>query len=268
MPLTGVFLLPIQQGRTSPSSTLIAHVSRSYPAEPLPPFYLDHRLFVDTSSLLPGSDTTQRKTTSLLTLSHTPSISYVATTTPTKSQTEDGTDPPFHETTLITIPHSSLDSFTQLIGTKLQPQWAHRQNLFIENGTSLSLNEGEWTIRIGDLKTPTRPNQPASNVRAMIVEVMHHNDDGNALQGLNGTQEIPKKTNDASEHEQTLLRNFLISVTETSGVANLTNPEVTHCLIRRTRHDSRHKDDGRSKTSSSDFALAELYLDIIRGPRG
>jgi hypothetical protein len=268
MPLTGVFLLPIPPGQASPSSALIAHVSRSYPAEPLAPFSLDHRLFVDTSSLLPGSDTTQRKTTSLLTLSHTPRISYVATTVPTKAKTEDGNEQTSHETTLITIPHSALDTFTQLIGTKLQPQWAHRQSLFVENGTSLSLDDGEWIVRIGDLKTPSRPNQPVSNVKAMVVEVTHHDNHDDHMQGPNGTSGNATDTNGTSEEQQTLLRNFLISVTEISGVANLTNPEVTHCLIRRTRHGEKHKDEDRSKATSSDFALAELYLDIIRGPRG
>ncbi|OQV02665.1 hypothetical protein CLAIMM_07821 [Cladophialophora immunda] len=264
MALTGVFILPIAPGQTSPSSALISHISRSFPAEPLPSFHLDHRLFVDTSSLLPNSDISQRKSVSILTLSHTPSKTYVATTTPKdKSQaTDQSTSPTF---TVVTIPSSSADPFTQLIGTKLQPQWAHRQSMVIDNGTALSLENGEWTIRVGDLKTPSRPNQAGSNLRGMVVEVSFIEPPVDTTRNQ-GPEDAPKDVNakGVSKEDETLLRGLLDSVTDGSGVPSIYSIETTRSLIRRTKSHVKGKD---SSDASPDWDLATLYLDILRGSR-
>ncbi|EXJ72546.1 uncharacterized protein A1O5_03692 [Cladophialophora psammophila CBS 110553] len=265
MALTGVFILPIAPGQSSPSSALISHISRSFPAEPLPPFHLDHRHFVDTSHLLPNSDISQRKSASILTLSHTPSKTYVAISSPKEdSQAAEHLASP--SLTTITIPSSSADPFTQLIGTKLQPQWAHRQSLVIDNGTALSLDGGEWTIRIGDLKTPSRPNQASSNLRGMVVEVSfvgspadttHNQSPDDAPKGVDGKV--------VSKEDETLLRGLLDSVTDGSGVPSIHNLETTRSLIRRTKA---HATDIDTGDTSPDWDLAHLYLDVLRGSRG
>ncbi|KIW78434.1 hypothetical protein Z517_08270 [Fonsecaea pedrosoi CBS 271.37] len=266
MALTGVFILPFGPGQSSPSSALISHISRSFPAEPLPPFHLDHRLFVDTSSLLPNSDTSQRRTTSILTLSQTPARTYIATTGP-KEKSQGATDQtasaPF---TIVTIPSSSADSFTQIVGTKLQPQWAHRQSMIIDNGTALSLENGQWVIRIGDLKTPTRPNQAASNLRGMVVEVSFIEAPVDATRGqvpVDALKDANAKV--VSKEDETLLRGMLESVTDGSGMPSNFSIDAMRSLIRRTNIHLKDKDAG---DASPDWDLANLYLDILRGSRG
>ncbi|KIX92614.1 uncharacterized protein Z520_11643 [Fonsecaea multimorphosa CBS 102226] len=269
MALTGVFILPIAPGQSSPSSALISHISRSFPAEPLPSFHLDYRLFVDTSSLLPGSDTSQRKSASILTLSHTPFKTYVATSPP-----KDKSQPTDQPTTftVVTVPSSSADPFTQLIGTKFQPQWAHRQSMIVDSGTALSLENGQWVIRIGDLKTPSRQTQTGSNLRGMVVEVSFIEQPQldatrSASQGLLDDAAALKDVTakGVSKEDETLLRGFLDSVTDGSGVPSIYSVENARSLIRRTKLYGKDKD---TSDASPDWDLANLYLDVLRGPRG
>ncbi|OCT53571.1 hypothetical protein CLCR_10710 [Cladophialophora carrionii] len=261
MPLTGLFVVAVGPGQSSPSAALISHISRSFPAEPLPTFYLDHRLFIDTSSLLPSSNASLRKSTSILTISHTPTTTYVATTSPASPSKEQSAVAP--SPTLITIPSTSADSFTQLIGTKLQPLWTHRQSLIIENGTALSFLDGEWIIRIGDLKTPPRANQAGSNLRGMLIEVSHMEDDNHVQ--MQGPNDVQKDVLDVDKEDEALLRGFLDSVTDGSGVPSITSSDSNRFLIRRTK--VREKDKG-AVSPAADFELARVYLDILRGSRG
>ena len=257
MPLTGVFALAINPGQTSPSDAVISHISRSFPAELLPAFYLEHRLFVDTSSLIPNSNAALRKTTSILTLSHTPATTYVATVSP--KDTSQGAEESSPTSISITIPSANADSFTQLISTKLQPLWTIRQTMIVENGTALSLNGGEWIVRIGDLKIPPRLNQAGSSVRGILVEVSHMVDEkDNEDKGPDDGQKV-------SKDDETLIRAFLESVTEGSGVPSILTTDTARSLIRCTKFEE--KDKG-APHSPPDFALASLYLDILRGSRG
>lgn len=263
MPLTGLFLLPIAPNQPSPSSILISHISRSFPAEPLPPFHLDHRLFVDTSSLLPNADVSQRKFTSILTLSHSPVKTYIGTFSPApKEKTQAANVQQAPASTIITIPSASADSFTQLIGTKLQPQWAHRQSLVIENGTSLSLQNGQWILRIGDLKTPTRPNQTAgSNLRGMLVEVSHIGAPIDRDLGL----ELKTQEANIDKDDETMMRAFLDSVTSGSGAPPISSMEIARSLFRRTRIQNETQKDSSVLV---DWPIAGLYMDMLRGSRG
>ena len=263
MPLTGLFALNIAPGQPSPSAAIISHISRSFPAEPLPTFHLDHRLFVDTSGLLPNSSASVRRSISILTLSHTNATTYV-TAISAKSKSQDS-ESPAQTSFPITIPSSSADTFTQVLGTKLQPLWTIRQSLMVENGVAFSLNDGEWIVRIGDLKIPPRPNQAGSNLRGMLVEVSHIKDDGE--EQIQGSDDDPKDTKISvvTKEDENLLRGFLDSVTDGSGSPSLTSPETTRSLIRRTKF--LEKDKGAA-SASPDVELASLYLDILRGPRG
>ncbi|KIX06023.1 uncharacterized protein Z518_03997 [Rhinocladiella mackenziei CBS 650.93] len=258
MPSTGLFLFPVGPNQLSPSSVIISHISRSFPAEPLPPFYLDHRLFVDTSSLLPNSDTSLRRFTSILTLSHTPLKTYVGIT-PSKEKGQPLEQQPL-PSTLITVPSTFADSFTQLIGTKLQPHWAHRQSLVVENGTALSFRNGEWTVRIGDLKTPIRPNQTVSNVRGMLIEVSYTPGTLETRREDSVKQENTNIFVSVDKENATIIRAFLEALTVGTGVS-LENSRV---LFRRTN--SHDKEKGGS--GAVDGALATLYMEMLRGGRG
>jgi len=241
---TGLFLVPIPSNQQSPATTLISHISRSFPAELLPTFSLDHRLFVDTSSLLPNADISQRKFTSILTLSHTPLSTFIGTFLPKdKSEPTEQASP----ATLITIPSSAADTFTQLIGAKLQPQWSHRQSLVVENGTALSLQNGGWIVRIGDLKTPSRANQP-STLRAMALEVTYDASHP-AAQGVDIV---------SAEHE-ILIRSFCYSLTEAVGIS-LGNSRHLY------RNTLQLAQSGQT-ADTVDWDLSKLYMDMLRGNR-
>lgn len=256
MPATGLFFLSIPPSQPSPSSTLISHVSRSFPAEPLSPFSLDHRLFVDTSSLLPGADVSLRKFTSILTLSHMPGKTFIGTSA-TKEKGQLADTPP----TLVTIPSSSADTFTQLIGTKLQPQWAHRQSLVVENGAALSLQGGKWTIRIGDLKTPSRSSQPVSNLRGMLFEISH-NERTSASDGA-GRQRVKEDEQVVSKDDETIIRGVLDSLIDGTGV----RMEGSRVLFGCTKGEGAHEAGGAGD-APVDWSLAKLYMDVLRGSRG
>ncbi|KAI1607893.1 mediator complex, subunit Med20 [Exophiala viscosa] len=245
MSTTGLFLIPIPPNQQSPASNLISYISRSVRADLLPPFYLDHRLFVDTSSLLPNTDLSQRKFTSILTLSHTPSSTFVGTSLPKdKSEPAEQASP----VTLITIPTSAADTFTQLIGTKLQPQWAHRQSLVVENGTTLSVKDGYLIVRIGDLKTPSRANQP-STLRAMALEITFKT---RADVASGGNSVI-------SAADETLIRKFSESMVQGAGIS----VGNSRSLFRNTLQVPK----SGPTADTVDWDLAELYMDMLRGNR-
>lgn len=248
-----LFFLPVLANQSSPSSGLISHISRSQAAQPLPAFFLDHRLFVDTSSLLPNADTSLRRFTSILTLSHTSAIAYVGTSPPrdaTKAADKDQSHP--STPTMITIPASATESFTQLVGTKLQPQWAHRQSLIVEGGTSLSLNNGDWILRIGDVKIPSRQSQGGPNLRGTLIEVSR-SVDASAEQ-----KEGPTLT----QEDESLIRDFLTSLIQGTGL----KLEQSRTMFRRTAREAGA--DATRAFDRPDFGLAALYMDMLRGSRG
>ncbi|KIW49456.1 hypothetical protein PV05_11130 [Exophiala xenobiotica] len=254
MASTALFFLPLPPNQPSPSSTLISHISRSLPAEPLPPFSLDHRLFVDTSSLLPTADISQRRSTSILTLSHSPQTTFIGTVLPKdKSQAQPTEQPVPLSLSLTAIPASTADTFTQLIGTKLQPQWAHRQSLVVENGTALALHNGEWTIRLGDLKAPPRANQPVS-IRGMLLEISYNAESGptNETNGATASASVSKE-------DETLVRGVVDALTEGTGIS-LANSRV---FFGRTQRE----ENGKVAPGTVDWELARLYMDMLRGSR-
>jgi hypothetical protein len=156
---------------------------------------------------------------------------------------------------MITIPSSGLETFTQLVGTKLQPQWAHRQSLILENGTSLSLGDDEWTIRIGDLKIPSRPNQAGSTIRALVLEISYNNDSDEGMPGDNTS---------VHKDDEGLIRSFLDSLIEGTGV-RIDSSTNYRALFRKTGTTGQ---DNPKSSSAADFSLATLYMDMLRGSRG
>lgn len=156
---------------------------------------------------------------------------------------------------MITIPSSSLESFTQLVGTKLQPQWAHRQSLILENGTSLSLSDNEWTIRLGDLKIPSRPNQAGSVVRALVFEISYNNSPDDDLS--TGDSIVQKD-------DEVLVRSFLDSLLEGTGV-RIDSSTNSRSLFRKTGTTTI---DQPNRDATTDCSLATLYMDMLRGSRG
>lgn len=161
-----LFFLPLEANATSPFLALSQHVSRNLSAQPLPPFWLEYRLLVDTSSLLPGAlENRKRRSTQILTLSHFPEKSYVLT------EPEDSVTP-----TMISIPSGAVaNSFFNMVTVKMQPLWAARNDFRVDNGTSVELSEGEvLAVRIGELRVTG--GHGAGKVRGVIVELSMRED--------------------------------------------------------------------------------------------
>ncbi|KAL2441136.1 hypothetical protein ABEF95_012482 [Exophiala dermatitidis] len=290
MASTGLFFLSIPPNQSSLASVLISHISRSYPAELLPTFHLDHRLFVDTSSLLPNAETSQRQYTSILTLSQSPGTTYVGTTPPpskekTKANTQTTPGEPDKaaaassdttKTALITIPSTQTDPISQLIGTKLQPLWAFRQSLIVDNGTSLALQHGEWIVRIGDLKTPTsrsgQQSTTSSNLRGMLVEVSFVDSSVIGPEHTNSTADGDSsiQMNRAVGHDDdTLIRGFLDSLLEGTGIQMVNSRALFRRTGARTEIGSKRDMNGnvKNETVPVDRDLARLYMDMLRTTR-
>lgn len=160
--MSSLILLPPLPGNTSITSKLIDHLSHRFPDSEHREFNLAYRLFSDTSSQLPGSDAAQRSFTHIFVSSHDPERGYVRATKP--GQLEAGES--------ITIASESIEAFTNLMLTKLQPLWYHRQYLTVEEGVSVSLKNGEWIVSVGDIKTASRSTS-SSMLRGTIVELHH-----------------------------------------------------------------------------------------------
>jgi hypothetical protein len=97
----------------------------------------------------------------------------------------------------------------------------------------------------------------------MLVEVSHMEDDSDIK--IQGPDDVQKTGSDVDKEDEALLRGFLESVTDGSGVPSITNSESYRFLVRRTK--VLEKDKGAA-SPPADFELASLYLDALRGSRG
>lgn len=245
MPLTGLFLLPIAPTSPSPTPSLLTYLTLQLPAQPLHspplPFTLAHHLFASTSSLLPGAAAT-RQYTSVLTLSHTPTLTYVGTTNP------NGV--PSH----IAIPTASAESFLQILHAKLQPLWAPRQTMLVVDGTALAVEFplGTLHVRIGDLRLSQRQNAQGGTLRGVLLEITVPHMEGSAGEK-------------ATEQDESVLRSLLRTVV-TNSHADVKTDDAK-LLARYTEQapsaEQEANVDGR-KTKQSQWALAELYMEMLR----
>lgn len=78
----------------------------------------------------------------------------------------------------ITIAAESIEPFTTLTLTKMQPLWYHRQHLKVEDGISVSLKNNEWILSLGDVKVASR-SSASSTLRGTIIELHHTVPDAN-----------------------------------------------------------------------------------------
>lgn len=184
MPATMLIFLPTPSGNPSsinnttpsPTSILVTHISRKYSPKPLGPYILEHRLLVDTSSLLPGHSAPRRYTHFLALPSQFPGKTFVGTSAATSGSTtlpneltNGSATKPLDlsgELTLITIP-SQPDTLFPLLMQRMSPLWVPRQAHRIEGGASFLI--GDWQIRVGELKISGGQGQ--GRVRGCVCEV-------------------------------------------------------------------------------------------------
>ena len=237
MPLTGIFLVPSPPNGPPQSTSITSHISLAFDCRPLhdppTPYTVSHHLFASTSSLLPNKAST-RQYTQLLSLSHTPEISYVGTTLPSEP------------TSQITIPTTSTDAFLTLVHSKLQPHWSPRQTLVVNDGTALHLETplGAVELRIGDLRTAAGRTNPPSALKGMLVEVTQLNTDGAV-----GT--------DVKEQEKGLMRTMLERLLQNTSVG--LGGEGSRESFRYTEKVEPDTSEGRHV-----WALSEMYMEVLR----
>lgn len=229
--------IPLNPNATSPSAKLVTYLSHRYPTQEHQPYHLEHRLFSDTSSQLPGSDTKQRAYTHILTISHIPASSFICTTKAGNPE----------EASSITIPSSSSESFAALVLAKLQPLWHVRQAITVESGTSVLLQSDEWRICIGDVRVAPR-TPGAGTLRGMVIEVNR---------SLAKADDLAEATTE--EEDQAMFQGVLREIFRGSGESL----DEVKMLIRTTSSRVENVDDRRS-ASKPDWALAKLYMDVFR----
>ncbi|ERF71888.1 hypothetical protein EPUS_01803 [Endocarpon pusillum Z07020] len=195
----------------SPTSTLITHISRTYSPKPMGLYTLEHRLLIDTSSLLPGHAVPRRYTHFLTLPSQYPGKTFVGTSSagtlgsvalPNELANGSATKPmdPSGELTLITIP-SQPDTLFPLLMQRMSPLWVPRQAHRVEGGASFLI--GDWQIRIGELRISGGQGQ--GRVRGCVCEI----------EGLLGDND--DEDGDTQENNG-LARAFLDDLLQGSGV--------------------------------------------------
>ena len=219
------------------SAKLIAHLSRRYPTQEHRPFFLEHRLFSDTSSQLPGSDVKQRSFTHVLNFSHDAQHAFVSSTR--------GGSP--NELSTITIPVTSADSFASLISTKLQPAWYPRPTLNIEGGVCVAIEEKKLVVCVGDAKVSPR-SQGAGTLRGTIVELFRRE---------NITSEGSDYTQEETANDEAWIQGALEDLFEGADVAF--NARILTSWTR-----PRASEDSTGMNTDPDWNLAKLYMAVFR----
>lgn len=247
---------------SSPSAGLINHLSNTFPSQAHKAYHLDHRLFVDTSSLLPPTasgnqdaasatpNSGTRQYTHLLTTSHSPQSTFVGTTA--KNDTNN--------LVMITIPTEGQDGFMQLLVMRMQALWAHRQSVALEGvSVDLPLRKSEqWTVRVGDLKstgtglTRAAGGPGAGGARAVLVEIQYSQN----IAAEDQTTDEP-----TLEVYEDILRGLLKKLFKD---VNDFNFEDAKGLVRKTDGNRSPDDNGKPHG----WRLASLYMDVLRGTRG
>ena len=198
MPTSALFFLPATGlNLTSPTplyTSLSTHLTLKHSTAPttttLPAYALEHRLYINTASLLPSSTTTtttsQRQYTQFLHLPHLNAAkTYIGSSTPAPSSSapNPSAPPQSHPSTngppmaILTTPTgpSGADAFADLLSRKMQPLWVPRPAVRVENGLALSLKDGMACVRVGEVKSAGQGGQ--GGVRGVIVELVYAGDD-------------------------------------------------------------------------------------------
>jgi TATA-binding related factor (TRF) of subunit 20 of Mediator complex len=184
MPSTALIFLPAPIGNpstlvtgtnaASPAATLITHISRTYSLKSLGGYLLDHRLLVDTSSLLPGHKAPSKYTHFLTLPAHFPGKTFIGTSASNSAAHSNGTsngtaaEPKGSagEFTLVTIP-SHTDTLFPLLMQRMSPLWVPRQAHRLEGGASFEV--ADFKVRIGELRISGGRGQ--GGVRGCLCEI-------------------------------------------------------------------------------------------------
>ena len=238
MTATAIFFLPMSSA--TPTASLLSHITLEHPCAPLPSFDLQQHLFVNTSSLLPqASKPAPRQFFQVLTLSQDRSRTYLGTSK--KQVQEDGN----FGTNIIVIPTRDREEHLNMVRSRMQPLWAPRQSVTIEQGTSLLLgSDKNFLFRVGDVRVSGKSNQDMS-VRGVLFEITALDFEGELGSHLS--------------QEDTRTLKILM---EKLGGARGVNVESMKMHGRYTETVNSPSEEGKSYKK-----LAELYIEFLRTMR-
>ena len=150
--------------------------------------------------------------------------------------------------TIISIPTGqAVEELFWTITQKMQPLWAFRSGLRVENGVALDLGDGSWRVRIGELKISAGQGQ--GRVRGTVVEVESSamgDDDEDSTGG--------EEPHDDWEARETVLRSFWDSL-------------VDGCDIRMEGLRSVVKVPLAGTSGKNDSLLVRQYMELLRFAR-
>lgn len=150
-----------------------------------------------------------------------------------------------YDVTSITIPSAEQGAFLELLGMKMTPLWATRGTERVENGTAISLRDGEWMLRVGELKQETRKGGGAVGAtRGVICEVTWMEVEG-------------KKGEAVGIEDEDMMRAFLERLLDGTGV----KVDAARTVVGYT------SSEGPTQTlnvKQTNWALAELYTELLR----
>jgi TATA-binding related factor (TRF) of subunit 20 of Mediator complex len=138
------------------------------------------------------------------------------------------------------------------IAHKMEPLWAFRSSLRLENGAAFSLLGGDWRLRLGDARITAGQGQ--SRVRGLVAEVEFCDvaEDG-VLNGVSKEAEDGKYVIDW-EGRETMLRSFWDGLVRESGVSM----DRLQVVV---------KVPGAAKGERDDLTLVRQYMELLRFTR-
>ena len=140
--------------------------------------------------------------------------------------------------TSVTIPSAQAGMFLDMLNSKMGPLWAHRGTERVSEGTAISLREGEWVVRMGELRAEGRKGGAVSmQLRGVLFEVTCVEAEGKVGE---------KVGKEADEDVKSFLERLLEGTGWKLGAARSVVGYTT------------------AKAEETNWALAELYTELLR----
>lgn len=211
-------------------------MERKYPTNEQHNFSVDHRLFSDTTSQLPGVDTSQRTFNHVLVTSHDHERAFTRTTRP--GHVEQGAT--------VTVPRSAVESLVTLLHTSFRALWYPRHAVHVADGVSVSFMDDRVRLSFGDLRI-SKGSPAAGTSRGTLLEIN--------IRQQNAVPQNDETNNSALV--QDLLRKLIPGLDIDLSDAKSTSG--------RTQIMAESEDD--SKSHVPDYELANMYTELLRGVR-
>jgi hypothetical protein len=162
--------------------------------------------------------------------------------------------------TIISVPTGPpAEDLLWITSRKMEPLWAFRASLRVENGAAFSLLDGEWRLRLGDAKVTG--GQGHGRIRGMVVEVEFGDVAKDEVSNRVEEEERDSAPGGGGDDDdvdwdgrEKLLRNFWDGLVRESGVSM----ERLQVVV---------KVPGVAKGEKVDLTLVRQYMELLRFAR-